>query len=628
MGSPDGRDVHMPGLSAALAFSAAIILGHLAGATYGDMPVLAGWLVFVATVAAAMCKLSSDSLRTCGFVVAIIAVGLAHGMTAVARVPWRVEQHGVRSGVNELVVRRASMPGPRCSFLADSGTGALWHVAGRTDPCRFSEGQRVRLVRAGIREPTRELPGDRDPSMLARTAGAAATIEFERAWNVDRPTSVYWDWVATTRRLAFESSQGNESLGFVMAVLVGVQPALPPEQRARLRRAGLGHVVAVSGLQVALAAWLARAPCLRLALILGASTRMAVVVSCVPVLAYAGLTGGSAPVFRAAMMAVLSSLAVVVGRASHGMTVLAIVTAGMLFHRPAWCEDPGFQMSVAAMAVIVHAPSANLIAQTWKITWILAPICAWHFDSVPWVGVLTNVVAIPVFALWIVPWGLVGALLVPWFGSLAFVPASWGGALVLDVARVGAAVPPGAWWWTPSLALLFLLIAVLRRPGTARWPWLPPPIACMCLVACTVYQRVEWRELPGVWYAVGSQRTLALVMRSTDQPRTACVEPTALDPARWVSLLHALGFRSVASTLEASHDPHVEAVRDELLASGRFDITQAKCPEIESSRARTLLDACLRRSTTRVAIVRSDETSSHCFALDGWSRLTTEMRVP
>jgi competence protein ComEC len=95
-----------------------------------------------------------------------------------------------------------------------------------------------------------------------------------------------------------------------------------------------------------------------------------------------------------------------------------------------------------------------------------APYGAYHFGRIQLYFVVSNMVAVPVTAFWTMPAGLIALLLMP-FGleRVALTPMGWGAALIIEIARVTAALPqatvavPHAPAW--GLAVLSLGIAWL-----------------------------------------------------------------------------------------------------------------------------------------------------------------------
>lgn len=103
-----------------------------------------------------------------------------------------------------------------------------------------------------------------------------------------------------------------------------------------------------------------------------------------------------------------------------------------------------------------------------------APFVLATFHRLALAGVVSNLLAVPLTGLWILPWGMVGLLLAPLgLGDLAFVPMSWGVALLLEWAHWFAGLDFGLIYmasfsgaWT-ALTGLALRLALLTR-GTMR----------------------------------------------------------------------------------------------------------------------------------------------------------------
>ena len=86
-----------------------------------------------------------------------------------------------------------------------------------------------------------------------------------------------------------------------------------------------------------------------------------------------------------------------------------------------------------------------------------APFIAYHFNRIALYGLLANLLAVPLTALWIMPWALVAFLLMP-FGleALALIPMGWGIELLLAVAKQVTALP-GAFLALKAMPLAALL---------------------------------------------------------------------------------------------------------------------------------------------------------------------------
>ncbi|HUF93306.1 MAG TPA: ComEC family competence protein, partial [Candidatus Limnocylindria bacterium] len=142
------------------------------------------------------------------------------------------------------------------------------------------------------------------------------------------------------------------SAALLSGLLIGERGGLPPELHDAFRRAGVYHILAVSGFNVAL---LAGAVWTMLALA-GVRRRLAALGAMAAVLVFAAVVGAEPSVIRATIMAVLVLAALVLEREASVINSLALAALAILAVRPGDLGDPGFQLSFAATAGIVAAP--------------------------------------------------------------------------------------------------------------------------------------------------------------------------------------------------------------------------------------------------------------------------------
>ncbi len=496
------------------------------------------------------------------------------------------------------------------------GSDQRWSLQADPARCPLWNGQTLWALSGDLSTPaTSRWPGDG----VGRTG--PPTFQVSQLWPAAGASDGYWAAVARLRHEGEVAARGDPARGFVLAAVLGLPAALPPAIRSDLRRAGLGHLVAVSGMNVAVAALLLRAPLLRLGLLVGGSPLLGCALALVPVAAYVGLTGAAAPAVRAAVMFTLVQLGVLCGRPAHGMTTLALAAAGLLAWSPAWARDPGFHLSMAAMAVLLRpvapgAPTPGLLAQSWHVTWATTPIALMHFGEAAVWGVLSNLVAVPVFTLWIAPLGTLGCLLWPWLGVEVLAPAAWGGQLVLDLAAVMARAPVLPVPWLLWAALVMLALHWLRP----RWrPALPGPWICTATIVAVVYSRPSPGPTPPAWFAVGGAREHAVVVPATT-PALACIRDPNLYAEAWPPLLRALGYHGVAglSTRKGGDPPHVVELREMLVREAMWQPGTCEAPEAEVKPA---LRACLARTGQKTAAVRA---GPECFVDGRWTSLATD----
>ena len=266
----------------------------------------------------------------------------------------------------------------------------------------------------------------------------------------------------------------------VDALVIGRTADLDAELRERYARSGLAHILSISGLHVGFfAAWLALG--LRLA---GVASRPRLVVSTLAVLAYCWLIGFPAPATRAGVMLAVDGVARWRQRVVAPRGTIALAALVVLLVDPWAIHSVGAWLSVAAIAAVIWADRAvagpvalKLVAPALAATLITAPITAFAFGTVAPIGVVANLVAIPLGAA-AVPGAIFAlgvSLVVPALGALLAAGSGLALALLDLVAGAAAAIPgghivsipgwPAALAWAGVLAVAWWLWHTPRR----RW---------------------------------------------------------------------------------------------------------------------------------------------------------------
>ncbi|MGE4652356.1 MAG: DNA internalization-related competence protein ComEC/Rec2, partial [Myxococcota bacterium] len=281
-------------------------------------------------------------------------------------------------------------------------------------------GQRLR-ARALLRapQPARN-PGKPDFEAPLRRSGRA-----DRAWLVAPQLLVAQGFPEVgarqialrlrAGRLAALSGEGD-ARALLRALGLGERSSLSEETRRQFRSLGIGHLLAVSGLHLALVAGLAYrvlARLLRGSAVLAArvDTRRCALFGCVLVAgAYALLTGYALPVRRAWIFLAVGAGAALLVRPGRPAGRLAAAALAVLVAEPAALFEPGAQLSFAAAAALVGGADAgardgkrSLLWSSATATAVTAPLAAWHFGSSAPAGMLVNLVAIPWTALVALP---------------------------------------------------------------------------------------------------------------------------------------------------------------------------------------------------------------------------------
>jgi competence protein ComEC len=308
------------------------------------------------------------------------------------------------------------------------------------------------------------------------------------------------------------------------ALVLGRGEALPDDVRERFRRAGVLHVLVVSGLHLTLVAAIA-ARALELLLLRSERlvlridvTRMARLASLVPVIAYLALVGPSVSAVRAVVATALAAFAVSLGRqasAWRSWTIALLLIGGIW---PGSVSEAGCQLSFASVAgVLLASPAAaegrlaRLRAIVWTavmVTVVTAPVMALQFDALAPMAVVANPIVVPLFGAAVLGPGLLAAALAPWWqagAAAVFAAAGW-------LVRPGfhAAMLLGGPWAIPlpvprpslsEVVLCYALIAAWR----AMPPSLPRRRACTALLLLVAVDAGWWtwqRWAPGRWRIV------------------------------------------------------------------------------------------------------------------------------
>jgi len=257
----------------------------------------------------------------------------------------------------------------------------------------------------------------------------------------------------------------------VDALVIARRAELDAELRERYTRAGLAHLLSISGLHVGFfAAWLG---VLLARLRLGPRVRF--VAGTMVMLAYVWLLGFPAPATRSAAMLGLMDIAKLRQRVVAPRGLVALGALVVMLADPWSVQSIGAWLSVAAVGAVIWAARATkrhhkpirLLAPAAAATLLTAPITAYAFGTVAPIGVVANLVAIPLAGI-AVP-GLMAALL----ASSTLLAAGAGLCLaLLDlVARAAAAVPGGHLIMIagPRAAALWTVVLML-----AWWLWNSP----------------------------------------------------------------------------------------------------------------------------------------------------------
>ncbi|HEV2784640.1 MAG TPA: DNA internalization-related competence protein ComEC/Rec2 [Actinophytocola sp.] len=412
-----------------------------------------------------------------------------------------------------------------------------------------------------------------------------------------------WQRVAQVLRSGLRETSGVldlEAAGLLPALVVGDTDTVPRHVIEQFRVAGMAHLLAVSGANLAIV-------CVAVLLLLRAvrvGPRGSAVGAGLALVGFVVLAGPEPSVLRAGVMGGVGLLALAIGRERAALPALSAAVILLVLHDPDMAVSFGFALSTLATAgLVLLAPRwadalaghgvprgvAEALAVPAAAHLVTAPVVAGMSGRVSMIAVLANLLAAPVVPLATVL-GVLAAVLAPvapWLAEplvrLAGPEVSWLLLVASNAARVpGAAIdwPSGWWGGLLLLAIIVVLLVALRRrrtrviielgltavlvvviPVRVIAPGWPPPGWAM--VACDVGQ--------------GDAVVLA-----TAEPGRAVVVDTGPEPGPVDDCLDRLGVDSVPLVvLSHLHADHIGGLAAVLAgrAVGAVAVGRARVPD-------------------------------------------------
>ena len=432
------------------------------------------WTVWLAALAIGAGLLTLGRARGAAvtLLVAVAALGALRG-TEEPLPPDHLARLGlprVASVEGRLAVEPTRWAPDRTRLLIDAERADGASVSGRIQatvygvPPSLTEGQRI-ATRLKLHPAT----GFRNPGTFDYGAHLARqgirVVATGRAESIATLDDLAPPWTVRVRRAAVAAigeALPPGSAALLAGLLLGDRTDLPRDVDEAFRLAGVYHVLAVSGFNVAILAAAAWALCrfLRLPRRAGAATAIVIVIG------FALVVGPSPSVLRAVLMAVLVLAALLLERDASVTNSLALAALAILAVRPGDLFDPGFQLSFAATLGIVVAPLprgliVGALAVSTAAQLAVLPVTLAHFNQLSTIGVIANLGVVPLAGAATVM-GLVAV-------GLSFLSETVG-AVAFDAV------------WPVLLALRGIVALAARVPGAVVHLPAPGPIAVTCYV--------------------------------------------------------------------------------------------------------------------------------------------------
>ena len=383
------------------------------------------------------------------------------------------------------------------------------------------------------------------------------------------------------RELAYQTLQhlsSGQQAALLSGILLGIDNDISPSLTRAYQQTGTGHIIAISGFNIAIVAGL-----------LGFLFRKAFIRWQAALLAIAGITfytllvGANPSVVRAAIMGSLVILAQLIGRRSAGINILLMTAAVMCLFNPFLPWDVSFQLSfLATLGLVLFAEPLTGGVSAWiekrisnrllcKITKGLVdfflltiaaqamtlPVLAYHFRSISLSAILANPLVLPVqpalmvLGLAAVMLGIAWLLLGGIFGWAASLLAGYTNGMVTLLAKI-----PG----TLAIPQISLWVVIAAFTLVFGWLWLYPKFPRRLLQGTLVAGLVL--SSFGVWSAglrISDNRLHIRILSNPDHPALLLQTPKG----RWLmlnGLADAAEFQNDVAGFLPSLNRHVDAL--------------------------------------------------------------------
>jgi competence protein ComEC len=494
----------------------AFIVGLLVGSQIPYFPISASFLLLLAALGSFVLEqLNRFSVRQATWLYGALLAGVAYWSVAVnlpAHEPMIARSSDAVIEVTGRIVAPVQQAPDRLVMIIrsdgpidESGTSRDVRLTWRTPERMFFQGDRVGF-RAVVRRPSGSLnPGGFDYAVYLERQGidAIATVTGSEAVQFIESGRAHAWWAIWNQfdrwrssiRLAATQSLLQPALGLYVGIIIGDRGYLDPELRDQFMVTGTVHLLSISGSHLGLVTLLIFAVVRWAMLLLPADwllalsrritpTRLAAVCTLLPVAGYACLAGAELATMRSLLMVAVGLSAIWLGQERRLFHALSAAAVSILLHDPQALFDISFQLSFLSVVAIAgwlswpaaaeteempNEPSLLRTSVRWGrdsvgmsgvVTLVTIPLVAYYFNQLPWLGLFTNVVAVPVMGILLVPIGLAAGIWQIVIGGTVLPLASlneWFLEHFVAAVRLVSMLPGGEWHVAAPSAFTMLL---------------------------------------------------------------------------------------------------------------------------------------------------------------------------
>lgn len=268
----------------------------------------------------------------------------------------------------------------------------------------------------------------------------------------------------------------KDALGIAEALLIGYTNDLDKDLVQAYSNTGVVHVIAISGMHLALIYLLLRTIFQKLPLIKRSKTAQVILIlTCLWMFSF--ITGASASVLRAAIMFSFMALGKNYFHSSSVFNSLAASAFVLLVYNPYYLWDVGFQLSYLAVTSILMIQQPlyrsfyfknKWIDKIWQLTSVTLaaqvltfPVCIYYFHQFPILFLVANLLIVPLSSLVLyLEIGLLAVAWVPFLAKFSGILTTWLIRLMNAFIRYMDQLPYAVWDNIPSgLSSTFFLYA-------------------------------------------------------------------------------------------------------------------------------------------------------------------------
>ncbi|WP_339311153.1 ComEC/Rec2 family competence protein [Paenibacillus sp. FSL M7-0896] len=323
--------------------------------------------------------------------------------------------------------------------------------------------------------------------LLKGTGTASVTVNPQVSW--EPSTILRWNDKARSVLGAEMSRLFQEPhAGYMKGLVIGIQKELDPETFRQFSQLGLTHILAISGMHVAVYVGVILVLLRRCRLT--RETALTVTLLLVPV--YVLLSGTGPSVIRAGIMSMIALLAARLGMLKDGLNILAASALMMLVWNPYLLLSVSFQLSFLVTAgLMVYTPLAaplfrrlpGWLGSSLSVTIIAQlvsfPLTIYYFNQFSLLSVAANLLLVPFITFLVLPLGTLALLLgriwntaalllaqlAEILNNITFAAVEWVNGFTAGVLIWAS---PSFLWICLYYGLLYGLLLALKRRTEAR----------------------------------------------------------------------------------------------------------------------------------------------------------------